>query len=137
VQRLFTTFPDGAPGFGLLLLRLAVAAALVDHSAACLLEGSVDTGAWVVGAVAGLTALLLLLGLFTPLGGAMAAAAAAGLALAVLPSPARHVFTVGPSGFAVAMAAAALAFIGPGAYSLDAVLFGRREITIPRRAGED
>jgi uncharacterized membrane protein YphA (DoxX/SURF4 family) len=134
---LFTTFPDGAPGFGLLLLRLGVAAVLADHSAACLIDGPAGMQAWVVGVVAGVTAVLLVLGLCTPLGGAMAAATAVGFALSVLPSPARPAFGAGPTALAIAMAAAASAFTGPGAYSMDAALFGRREITIPRRAHEE
>ena len=137
MQRLFTAFPSGAPGLGLLLLRLAVAVRLFDHSTACLFGGAESTGARVVGMLAAMTAVLLVLGLMTPVSGALAAAAAAGLALSVLPSPARNAFALGVPAVALTLAAAALALIGPGAYSVDAGLFGRREITIPRRANGD
>jgi len=132
VQWLFTTFPGGSPGLGLLLLRFAVAAALAAHGVACLADGRASLGAWAVGALAGITGSLLVLGLLTPLSGALAATTVAGLALAVLPSPTGHVFGDGATAFAVVLAAAALALIGPGAFSVDAALFGRREITIPR-----
>ena len=131
MQRLFTTFPSGGPGFGLLLLRLAVAVVLADHGAASLFDVTPSAGAWVVGALAAVAAVLVALGLLTPLSGAAAAAIAAGLALSVLPSPSRNAIGMGATAFAVALAAAALAFIGPGAFSVDAALFGRREITIP------
>ena len=76
------------------------------------------------------TGLVLALGLCTPLVGA---------ALAVL-ILAAQVFTV-PSPFApiaghVFLDALALALLGPGGYSLDARLFGRREVLVshePRR----
>src|SRR5262249_29862592 len=74
VQRLFTTFPSGAPGLGLLLLRLAVAVRLLDHSAACFADATASTGAWLVGALAAVTGAVLILGLVTPLSGALAAA---------------------------------------------------------------
>ena len=131
MQRLFTTFPGGSPGLGLLLLRLAVAAALAADGVACLADGRASLGAWAVGALAGITGSLLVLGLLTPLSGATAAATVAGVALALLPSPRGQVFGDGATAFAWVLAAAALALIGPGAFSVDAALFGRREITIP------
>jgi uncharacterized membrane protein YphA (DoxX/SURF4 family) len=134
VQRLFTTFPSGAPGFGLLLLRLAVAAVLAEHAGACLFDAGASSGtsgAWIVGVLAAAAAVLLALGFLTPLSAASAAVIAAGLALRVLPSPSRSAFGVGAATFAVTLAAAALALLGPGGFSVDAALFGRREITIP------
>ena len=135
MQRLFTTFPGGAPGFGLLLLRLAVGARLADHGAACLFDARAGSGAWAVGGLAAVAAVLLGLGLLTPLSGAVAAAITTGLTLSVLPSPSRDVFGPGAAALAAAVAPAALALIGPGAFSVDAALFGRREITIPPAAG--
>jgi putative oxidoreductase len=70
-------------------------------------------------------AVLLLIGLWTPLAGALIAVAE--LSLAVL-HPAEpwmyvHFATMG----------AALAMLGPGGCSLDARLFGRKQIQIPQR----
>jgi uncharacterized membrane protein YphA (DoxX/SURF4 family) len=131
VQRLFTTFPSGAPGFGILLLRLAVAAVLVEHAGACLFDAGASSGAWIVGVLAAAAAVLLALGFLTPLSAASAVVIAAGLALRVLPSPSRSAFGAGATTLAVTLAAAALSLLGPGGFSVDAALFGRREITIP------
>src|SRR5260370_41797900 len=87
VQRLFTTFPGGAPGFGLLLLRLAVAAVLAEHAGACLFDAGASSGAWTVGVLAAAAAVLLALGFLTPPRAASAAGIPAGLPPPVLPSP--------------------------------------------------
>jgi uncharacterized membrane protein YphA (DoxX/SURF4 family) len=95
VQRLFSSFPDGRPGAGLLILRMAVAYGIAEN---------------VIGIA---VAPLLLLGFMTPAGAIIAAAIA---------------FFYG-SPF-IATIAIALALLGPGAFSIDAKLFGRREIVI-------
>jgi hypothetical protein len=75
--------------------------------------------------VAALAALLLLIGLWTPLAGAIVAGAQ--LVLAVW-------HPAGPWMFVhFAALGAALAMLGPGGCSIDARLFGRRQIEIPSR----
>jgi uncharacterized membrane protein YphA (DoxX/SURF4 family) len=137
LQRLFTAFPHGAPGVGLILLRLAVAVRLLDLGAACLFDAAASGGLWLVGAVAVVTGALLIVGLVTPVSSAVAAAAVVGLASSVLPSPSGDAFGPGAPALALTLAAVALALIGPGAFSVDAALFGRREITIPRHSRGD
>ncbi|MCI1145294.1 hypothetical protein MOP98_06315 [Stenotrophomonas maltophilia] len=100
MQRLFVMFPDRGPGIGLLWLRLCLAAALCAPG---------TRAGW--GAVlCGLAAAMLVLGVLTPLATLMAAATMfaqqAPWPLVALP--------------------AALLMLGPGAYSVDARLFGRR-----------
>lgn len=132
MQRLFATFPTGSPGLGLLVLRVGVALALVVHGAASL--GSESTlGASAVAVAAALTAALLLIGLMTPLAGALAALIGVGLATAWLPAPTPNAFEVRLTAVLVVTVATAIALLGPGAFSLDAALFGRREIAIPPR----
>jgi uncharacterized membrane protein YphA (DoxX/SURF4 family) len=79
------------------------------------------------------TGLLLFLGYLTPLAAALAALSSAGWWHAWVPI--RNLgaggITVG-TGFVVIIAVA-LACLGPGAFSLDALRYGRREIIIPHR----
>lgn len=132
MQRLFSTFPNGLPGIGLLLLRAGAAAVLFVHGAACLTDAGGPTwGTWAVGAMGALVGALLLIGLVTPLAGTLAALESAGILLSWLPSPAPILLGTGVAGGLTVVVAAAIALLGPGAISVDAALFGRREITIP------
>ena len=131
VQRLFSTFPDGWPGLGLLLLRMGVAIVLIVQGAGCFLDGHATWSTWAVCGVAGLSGSLLLIGLMTPVAGALAALDVAGIALGWLPAPFAHRLGLGGNAVLPAIVAMAIAFLGPGAISVDAALFGRREITIP------
>jgi len=121
VQRLFSTFPDGLPGAGLVLLRAAVAIPLVY---AGLVTVASPTPAILEVVTAG-AAILLLIGFWTPLAGALIAVVELGLAVLHPAGPWMHLH-FGTMG-------AALAMLGPGGCSLDARLFGRKQIQIPRR----
>jgi hypothetical protein len=54
-----------------------------------------------------------------------------GLAWSRLPPLAAGVFDNRPAALFVAIVGAAIVLLGPGAFSLDSYLFGRREIIIP------
>jgi uncharacterized membrane protein YphA (DoxX/SURF4 family) len=87
--------------------------------------------------LAGLAALaagvLLLIGYLTPIAGAAVGLGAIGVELSLLPACASTLFDSRPAiVFAVTMLVAIL-LLGPGAFSLDARIFGRREIIIPPR----
>ena len=122
MQRLFSTFPQGLPGIGLALLRAAVAIPLVQQAIVGLLNASPPAP---LGLVAAGAALLLLVGLWTPMAGVLVAVAELGLALSHPAEPWTfvHFGTLG----------AALAMLGPGGWSVDARLFGRKHIQIPQR----
>lgn len=122
MQRLFSTFPQGLPGIGLALLRAAVAIPLVQQAIVGLLNASPPAP---LGLVAAGAALLLLVGLWTPMAGVLVAVAELGLALSHPAEPWTfvHFGTLG----------AALAMLGPGGWSVDARLFGRKRIQIPER----
>jgi hypothetical protein len=49
-----------------------------------------------------------------------------------LPPPTPNLFDARLSAILAAIMAAAIVFLGPGAFSLDARMFGRREIIIPQ-----
>jgi len=121
VQRLFSTFPGGLPGAGLLVLRAAASIPLIH---AGLLTAASPSPVILV-LVTGGAAILLLIGLWTPLAGALIAVAELGLAVLHPAEPWMYVH--------FAAMGAALAMLGPGGCSLDARLFGRKQIQIPQR----
>lgn len=76
---------------------------------------------------------LLLIGFLTPIVGIVVGLAGIGVGCSVFPSCTPTLFT---SFVALVFALAillAIIIMGPGAFSVDARLFGRREIIIPRR----
>ena len=119
MQRLFSTFADGPPGAGLLIQRLVVGAALLYCAVST--PGGTVAAPHVIGALAGI---LLIAGLWTPVAGTVTACAEAWVAFS---SPAH-------AGISAALAALglALALIGPGEWSVDARLYGRKHLVPPR-----
>ena len=115
MRRLFSTFAHGAPGAGLLLMRIAAGGALVVHAATELAAGHAVTAAAIPALRAGV-GILLLVGLWTPVVGVLAAVAAG---FAAFSNP-------GDMGFYILLGTlgVALALLGPGAWSVDARLFG-------------
>jgi putative oxidoreductase len=121
LQRLFSNFANGWPGSGLLILRLLIACtafrlALTPAGHAPLLVSAprlVQAG----------TGILLLVGLWTPAVGALLAAIEVWLVLSQAGDTSTRVV--------LATLAVALAMIGPGAWSIDARLFGRRVMKAP------
>jgi len=110
-------FPGGAAGWGLLLLRACAAGMLIRNS---ILDAAVSIPVWEIVAVT-ILAGAFYLGVFTP----VSCCTSALLQIFVLfrphqPNPLHFVFT-----FCVT---AALFLLGPGAFSVDSRLFGRRLI---------
>lgn len=130
---MFSSFPRGWPGAGLLLLRAAVGLSLVVQGGACL-AGHPGRWAWAVGPLAVVTGAALLIGFLTPVAGAVAEILSLSVALSWLPSSLPDVFGGAPATIFLVVMAATVLLLGPGAFSLDAWLFGRREIVIPPAA---
>jgi hypothetical protein len=120
MQRLFSMFPSGAPGIALVLLRLSVAMTV-------LLVGYARRDQLAVVLLATLLVLAtgLIIGFITPI--------LAILAMAVQFAGSSG-FTIPHTAFAAIslIDALALALLGPGVYSIDAVRFGRRLVELPK-----
>ncbi len=130
LTRLFPAFPAGLCGMALLLFRVVLSVTLLFEARSCLSAG---WGAMTTGLV-GLTALasgvLLLVGFLTPVAGCLAGVGCALIAFsAAVPAPV--VLDSRQSAVFAMTMLAGIVVLGPGAFSVDARLFGRREIIIP------
>jgi hypothetical protein len=124
VQRLFSTFPNSWPGSGLLLLRAGTAAGLFCSAFRHKSEAAQIALILphVIGAGAGV---LLLLGLWTPISGMLIVVIEVWVAFSSAGAGANPIM--------LAISGASLAMIGPGAWSIDCRLFGRKHFEIPER----
>lgn len=73
----------------------------------------------------------LLAGLMTPLASLLVALGEIGMTLSTIPLPGKDVFHSSLAMISLIVVSIAIVLLGPGAFSLDAWMFGRREITIP------
>jgi hypothetical protein len=122
VRRLFSNFAGGAPGIGLLLLRLAAGIGVVARGVVALRDVP-SFGLATLDVVTIAVGLLLLVGLWTPIAGMLLSILALGRAASHLANPWTCVL--------MAILGAALALLGPGIWSVDARLFGWKRIRIP------
>jgi uncharacterized membrane protein YphA (DoxX/SURF4 family) len=128
LQRLFPAFPDGRPGAGLLLLRIAVGGAAVVESGLFFNSAGTSTLAtWAAGGLAATAGACLLSGFLTPIAASLVVLSNLAVLLSWLPAAPDLLQTKLPVAFLIVVSAA-VACLGPGAYSIDARLFGRREI---------
>jgi uncharacterized membrane protein YphA (DoxX/SURF4 family) len=131
MQRLFSGFPSGLAGLALLVLRLAVGACAALEAAALLSEGHLSASAATAVAVSALVAgIFVIVGFLTPLASALLGTQAALTLFASAPLLGLLDSRMAVLEFLVM--AAVLAVLGPGAISIDARMFGRREVAIRR-----
>jgi hypothetical protein len=120
VGRLFWTFPDGLPGAGLLLLRLALGGAVLSRWLT--MSPTYSPFDLTLRVSESLAALLLCVGLGAPVWGAGAAAVEVWRAYSDPQALLVHIVLAAVGG--------ALALLGPGAFSIDACIFGWRRIEV-------
>lgn len=120
MRRLFSTFAHGAPGVGLLLLRLASGLALVSDALTSLREHPPIEPA-ILNVFMSAVGILLVVGLWTPIAGTLLALI--GVWHAFVEPTNRSTYVL------LAILGAALALLGPGRWSVDARLFGWKRIT--------
>ena len=125
MQRLYSTFANGSPGKGLLILRLAVFAFLFQDCFGKQPIGRVYPHIALPSIIAAGGGTLLLAGLWTPL---------AGVLVTVLELWIAFVRPTDSWGSVIAAAIAlGLSLLGPGAWSIDARVYGRKRISIRDR----
>lgn len=121
LQRLFSAFPGAWPGAGLLLLRVCAGTPLILASMLGLRALS-RSGPFAAQAGAILVGVFLLVGLWTPFMGAFQAVIELWSAFSTSNETSLHLL--------LAALGISLVMLGPGAWSLDARLFGRKRIDI-------
>jgi putative oxidoreductase len=121
MQRLFSTFPNSLPGVGLLILRITAALPLLTDSV-MFICGVTHSSVLIVQLVALATAGLLLAGFLTPIAAAMQILLELWMAWYEPTAVSLHLV--------LAAMGVCLSTLGPGAWSADARLFGRKRIDL-------
>ncbi len=135
---MFSMFPDGSPGAGLLLLRVAAGAVLVTQGVTYLGDKSgLGFLALVFFSAMCVVGLLLLIGFLTRMAALVAVVIAVNSGLSWFPRVNTALSVTPTTSVLFAAVAIAVICLGPGAYSLDGRLFGRREIVIPTRSPQE
>jgi uncharacterized membrane protein YphA (DoxX/SURF4 family) len=110
-------------------MRCAVGYAVIFQATGFLAAGEAsDWLNWTLAAISIIAGGLLIVGLITPLASLLLIAGYSGLASAL---PAAHSHASDAAAIQTIVGAISIALLGPGAFSLDSRLFGRREIIIP------
>ena len=124
MRRLFSGFARGLPGTGLLFMRLVAGIAVVTRAVAILCDEPMLGPAILQSLMAG-AGLLLLAGLWTPIAGALVTVIYIWDMFSHIGDPWTNILLI--------TLCAALALLGPGAWSVDARLFGWKRIDIRNR----
>ncbi len=125
LQRLFSTFAEGWPGFGLLLQRVLTGAVLLYFGGAHLMEAA-SLGPSLPHLIAAAAGVLLIFGLWTPIAGTAIALVELWKFLAHSGNPLIAIMLLSLG--------ATVAMIGPGVWSIDAQLYGRKHIEPARHS---
>lgn len=133
MQRLYSTFPGAGPGIGLLLLRGALGMTLIMQSTACLSElQNLSIGAALPCLLALVVGGSLIVGFLTPVLCALVALVSLAVTFFGVQIANWSISNGSLLGFDLLLMAVACILLGPGAFSVDAHLFGRRKVIIPR-----
>jgi hypothetical protein len=116
-------FPRGAPGFALLLLRVSVATSILLNAGS-----GPHRGAWML-AIAIVLSAALCVGFLTPI--------AALLAIPVYLVETASLRIAPAEALTPILQAIALSLLGPGSFSIDASLYGRRVVVLPHKSDRD
>jgi len=136
LQRLFSTFPSGRPGIGLLLLRAVIGLSAIAEGVLYLTSlSSPSLTLWLLGLTLILSGSALMIGFLTPLVGLFIGIHFLGIAVSWFPVPSGNLHDARLVALGLIVTTVSITLLGPGAFSLDGYLFGRREIVIPPSSG--
>jgi uncharacterized membrane protein YphA (DoxX/SURF4 family) len=121
MQRIFSTFPDGWPGCGLLLLRIASSVPLLVVGMSRLWGEHVDVALWLL-ILSCVASASMLAGVWTPFAAALQALLHGMFAFAGPAFEWTHLIH--------SLIGLALLMLGPGYWSIDARLYGRKRIDL-------
>jgi uncharacterized membrane protein YphA (DoxX/SURF4 family) len=112
-------------------MRLTVALSAIVQGVNTLIDSPTQPLSWVIGLLEILVGSAFLIGFLTPIAGASASlgSLAAGVSWLLASGGDAHEKAV--AAIYLSVISVAITLLGPGAFSLDARLFGRREIIIP------
>jgi uncharacterized membrane protein YphA (DoxX/SURF4 family) len=128
--RWFPDFPGGPAGLGLLIGRITLGLIFIAQGRFYLIER--DPSMWLLGGVSSLLGFFLTLGFLTPLAGSLGMIGGLMIWLTIIPDCSSSLSHSNYSLFLMGALILEVILVGPGAYSIDARIFGRREIVIPR-----
>jgi putative oxidoreductase len=132
LQRLFSTFPDSWPGLGLLSLRVGLSGHLIFMCISDLSARSSEPITLTTCLAAALGGIFLLAGLWTPIMGALVALDEVWIAFLLHSSGLERMSTH----ICLAVMSTSVAMLGPGAWSVDARLYGRRRLYSDRHRSD-
>jgi uncharacterized membrane protein YphA (DoxX/SURF4 family) len=132
VQRTFSSFPSGGAGAALLVLRLVVGASATLEAGLIIARNHAPAYvATIAAASVAIAGLALIIGFLTPIASVFICLVGV-VVMVSIPSAALLLFNSRMATFEFVVMSAVLVILGPGAISVDARLFGRREVAIRR-----
>jgi uncharacterized membrane protein YphA (DoxX/SURF4 family) len=114
-------------------LRAAVGLTSLIQGGFCFAHSENSTlETYIIGSLAILGGVSILIGFLTPVVASLVGLVVIGIGCSWFPPVARNLFDAALPTVLLVTIAAAVVFLGPGALSIDARLFGRRQIIIPQ-----
>jgi uncharacterized membrane protein YphA (DoxX/SURF4 family) len=117
-------------GLGLLIGRVALGLIFIAQGRFYLIER--DPIMWLLGGICSLLGLFFALGFLTPVAGSLGIIGGLMIWLTIIPDCPSSLSHSNYSLLLMGVLILEVILVGPGAYSIDARIFGRREIVIPR-----